>query len=185
MKNEYITTYISKTGERGLFSFLGPVDSMTRDQALEALERVKAYCDNSLKNTLKTWANHHKTTNDQATKKMFKQTLGYELVSESESLELTTYQEWEAQEYNNFLALPVELITEQKYNDMLDILPPIRWGNRDGCESFFMSEFQTGCYTAQYLKTSIEGRDIFATKLVHFDRPESWVKHDQIVKSRA
>jgi hypothetical protein len=38
---------------------------------------------------------------------------------------------------------PPKVITEERFNDMLEILPPMRWKQRSGAESFMISEALT------------------------------------------
>lgn len=67
-------------------------------------------------------------------------------------------------------------ISAEEYNEMLEVLPPLRWGNNNGIDSFFMSEFYTGRITEQYGKRL--GK--FYAKRVHFDKPETWLSVESI-----
>ena len=46
---------------------------------------------------------------------------------------------------------PVE-ITEEKFTEMLCVLPPMRWNNRGSSETFMMCEFKTGRITGIYCR---------------------------------
>lgn len=50
-----------------------------------------------------------------------------------------------------------KLIEEDRYDEMLNILPPMRWGSWQGVESFRMSEFYRGKITTIFARTS-DGR---------------------------
>lgn len=83
-----------------------------------------------------------------------------------------TLKEFEQAESDKYLSMPLERISKEKWYEMLEVLPPVKWGHRDGFESFFMSEFMTGTYTNQYAKNELG----YFQKIVDIKRPETWIK---------
>ena len=47
----------------------------------------------------------------------------------------------------------IKEVTEEQFNDALDVLPPLKWCTIDGIEMFCISEMTDGTYTAQYART--------------------------------
>jgi hypothetical protein len=68
---------------------------------------------------------------------------------------------------------PVIEITKEKYWEMLEVLPPMGWVQRGGCESFKMSEMHSGIITDIYAKI---GDRYFSL------RDSQFTKHDEIIK---
>ena len=64
-------------------------------------------------------------------------------------------------------------ITEEKFNEMLDVLPPLYWTNHNGIEMFCMSEMYTGTYTSQYAHDERTGK--YYTKLVDSADRSTWI----------
>ena len=71
------------------------------------------------------------------------------------------------------LNMPLQEITEEQYNDMLDILPPLAWITLDGVTEFCMSEFYTSHYTHQYAKDRRTGK--YYSKLVDYRDRSTWI----------
>jgi hypothetical protein len=67
-------------------------------------------------------------------------------------------------------------VTKERYWEMLEVLPPMNWGTRNGIESFFMSEFNTGTYTDQYAQY----HDKYYTKGVDYCDSSTWISLDDI-----
>jgi hypothetical protein len=63
------------------------------------------------------------------------------------------FEEWWRRKEESFIAAP-KVITEERYMEMLEVLPPMRWIQRDGSSTFMLSEMTCGritmifCYTA-------------------------------------
>lgn len=66
---------------------------------------------------------------------------------------------------------PLKLITEERYNEMLNILPPLLY--ESGC--FFMSEFEIGSWTTMFVKYY---NDYFE-RVVDYCNEDTWVTPDQ------
>lgn len=72
----------------------------------------------------------------------------------------------------------MEEITAEKYDDALNVLPPVRWEQRDGVERFMMSEFLTKSYTQQYARWQTQ----YFTMLVDAKDPTTWITAAKIVE---
>lgn len=76
-------------------------------------------------------------------------------------------------ERNKILGQPLEEITADRFNEMLDILPPLAWTQHNGVEMFCISEFYTGSYTSQYAHDRTTGK--YYTKLVDYHDRSTWI----------
>ena len=76
-------------------------------------------------------------------------------------------------ERESILSMPLQEITEEQYDDMLDILPPLAWVTLDGVTEFCMSEFYTSHYTHQYAKDRRTGK--YYSKLVDYRDRSTWI----------
>ena len=63
-------------------------------------------------------------------------------------------------------------ITEETFEDMLNVLPPIKWCTIDGIEMFCMSEMLTGFYTSQYIHD--KGTNKYYHKIVDVTDKATW-----------
>lgn len=61
--------------------------------------------------------------------------------------------------------------TEAQFDEMLNILPPLKWCNIDGVEMFCMREMYTGTYTNQYARIG----DRYYTAMVDVTDKETWI----------
>lgn len=66
-----------------------------------------------------------------------------------------------------------EEITEEKYNEMLDILPPLHYTEHNGYVMFCMREFLTGVYTSQYAYHKASGK--YYTCIVGATDRSTWI----------
>ena len=63
-------------------------------------------------------------------------------------------------------------ITEARFVEMLEVLPPVGWVQRDGCESFKLSERTSGNITAIFARIGTQ----------YFELQDSiFTKHEQII----
>ncbi|MCP3673973.1 MAG: DUF1419 domain-containing protein [Gammaproteobacteria bacterium] len=67
-------------------------------------------------------------------------------------------------------------ISEQEYFNKLEMLPPLKWGNNGGINSFFMSEFLTGSITDQYAECG----DKYYTKTVNMKDCTTWIQLSEV-----
>lgn len=81
------------------------------------------------------------------------------------------YQQLEKQKYID--ESPLIETTKEKYNEMLDVLPPLKWCNIDNVEMFCMREMYTGTYTDQYAKYG----DKYYSKMVDITDRSTWINN--------
>ena len=85
--------------------------------------------------------------------------------------EVITYEEYKQKEKEYYLSMPLREITEDKFHDMLNCLPPLKWCTINGTNEFLMSEFWSGNYTDQYARK--DGK--FYSKLVDAYDQNTWI----------
>lgn len=78
-----------------------------------------------------------------------------------------------ALERERLLSGPPQEITEDKFNEMLNVLPPLAWTEHHGVEMFCMSEFYTGIYTTQCAHDHKTGK--YYWKLVDYIDKTTWI----------
>lgn len=125
-------------------------------------------------NNIRTYMNHH----DNFPQYKEDGTEYWQTMVEKEDktdYKVMSYEEFVKLERESILNLPIEEITEQKFNEMLDCLPPIGWVTRNDVEMFCMREFWTGSYTNQYAKDNRTGK--YYTKLVDFKDQNTWINN--------
>jgi len=89
-----------------------------------------------------------------------------------DTLELLPETEWNAIHTTMMVAKhPLKRVTEQHYHDMLNILPPLK--QESGC--FFMSEFEIGSWTTQYVRYYSDHFE----RIVDFKDETTWITNDQ------
>ena len=88
--------------------------------------------------------------------------------SNSHCLVLTGYDE-----DNYYFADPMQEITEQQFDDALNVLPPLAWHTRHNVEEFCSREFYTGSYTMQYAYSLVQCKHY--AKLVDYSDPSTWI----------
>lgn len=76
------------------------------------------------------------------------------------------------------LSDPLVEINEEKFIEMLEVLPPLRWQQFAGWERFCMAEFWTGSYTQQYVRA---GKRYF-TRMVDVTDPKGWITLEECQK---
>lgn len=88
-----------------------------------------------------------------------------------------TFDEYRETERKALTFQPIEEITEERFEDMLNVLPPLYWGTYNGISQFCMSEMWTGTYTTQYAR--VNGR-YFCTMVDITDR-STWI-HNRLAE---
>jgi hypothetical protein len=68
---------------------------------------------------------------------------------------------------SDYLASPIVEITEERWDEMLGVLPPIAWKYEDGIERFNMSEFMIADVTQQFVK--YQGK-CYSLYVIHGDK---------------
>ena len=134
MENEKVIIY-SDNGEWTIYSLLN--ESQSEEEELKRIKKIheedlKKY-ENNKKYDLKYWTNR--------------------IEKEKNRIYIvTTFEEFEKLQREYYINKPLHEISEEEYNDALNVLPPLKWCTISGVEEFLMSEFYTGVYTTQYAK---------------------------------
>ena len=134
MENEKVIIY-SDNGEWTIYSLLN--ESQSEEEELKRIKKIheediKRYEDNK-KYDLKYWTNRIEKEKNRIYK-------------------VTTFKEFEKLQREYYINKPLIEISEEEYNDALNVLPPLKWCTINGIEEFLMSEFYTGVYTTQYAR---------------------------------
>jgi hypothetical protein len=87
-----------------------------------------------------------------------------------------TYDAFKAAERQCYLSQPLEEITEQQFDAMLNVPPPKAVRNSNGLFSFLMIEHWSGPYTSQYARCN--GR--YFTRLVDDTDESTWITREEI-----
>jgi len=140
MKNELC---IVDTVGIGIFNFAN-----SQEQAEEVLVRAIE----SNEKDIETWANHCKNYPDT---EQFKTYLSQ---AQNKKYKIMTFNEYLQMERDCYINQPLTEITSERFEEMLTILPPIKWTTIDNVEMFCMSEMLTGYYTSQYLHDRSTGK---------------------------
>lgn len=84
-----------------------------------------------------------------------------------------TWAEYKKEERDFWLRDPATEITEEKFTEMLCVLPPLKWetGRGGDFESFLLSEFTSGVFTQQYAR---HGETYWTKTVDAFDR-STWI----------
>lgn len=117
------------------------------------------------KESIKSWRRQLKATPDS---KQLQRYLEQDLKAK---FEVVTYEEYVARQREYYLSGPVLESTEESFNDMLNLLPPLYWRTVDGVEMFCMSEFICGAYTTQYARVG----DKYYRKTVDYNDRSTWI----------
>ena len=77
---------------------------------------------------------------------------------------VVTWNEYEALKRKRYIVDgEIKEVTEEQFNDALDVLPPLKWCTIDGIEMFCISEMTDSTYTAQYAHNKHNGKYYCAT----------------------
>lgn len=87
-----------------------------------------------------------------------------------------TYADYKAAERAQLLGDGPEQITAEKFMEMLEVLPPMKWEARGDFQSFLMSEFMTGVYTSQYAQRGYGDTATYWVKMVDATDRSTWMK---------
>ena len=82
-----------------------------------------------------------------------------------------TWEEFDQYEKENYLKGEPKEISEEQYEDALNVLPPLKWCTINGVEEFLMSEFYTSSYTNQYAKKGSK----YYVKMVDAQDKKTWL----------
>lgn len=95
--------------------------------------------------------------------------------------EIMTWEQFSKLEREALLGDPIQRVTEEDFNDALDVLPPLRWETHNGVNEFCMSEMWTGTYTTQY--AHVLGTDEYYCKMVDCRDRSTWI-HNILMKQK-
>lgn len=84
-----------------------------------------------------------------------------------------TYGDFLNAQRERLLSDPMQEITEQQFDDALNVLPPLAWHTRHNVEEFCSREFETGSYTMQYAYSLVQNKHY--AKLVDYSDPSTWI----------
>lgn len=115
---------------------------------------------------IKTWEGHcDKYPNRDSFKIYLKQ-------ARESKYKIMTYDEYLEMERKYYINEPLTEITEEKFEDMLNVLPPLKWCTKKNIEMFCNSEMLTGTYTSQYLHDKTNNK--FYHKIVDVTDQSTW-----------
>lgn len=147
----------------------------SKEDAEDALPFVKGKYQEDAEMCLR----HHEEYGHREPDYWLKQSEKYKLQS-SES-RVMTFDEYVQIEADKTLSKPITEITEEQYEDALNVLPPLKYGYNRNVLSFFMSEFDSGNYTRQYAR--MNGK--FYSKVVNYRKPETWIQPQMVEASES
>ncbi len=92
-----------------------------------------------------------------------------------------TYNEFKRRERAFWLNDPPIQITGERWNEMLEVLPPMRWIQEPGYNSFLRSEMMSGPYTQQYVRygTGSDDKCTYWSKMVDITDKSTWLKRGE------
>lgn len=133
-----------------------------QEQAEETLTRaIEANQDD-----IKIWKNHCKNYPDAEQFKVYLEE------AQNKKYEIMTYGEYVQTQRDYYLNKPLTEITAEQYDDMLNVLPPLKWCTIGNVEMFCMSEMLTGYYTSQYMYNLVNGK--YYHKIVDIRDQSTW-----------
>ena len=92
---------------------------------------------------------------------------------EEREYKVMSFDDFQALEKKMIIDMPMTEITAERFNEMLNVLPPKAWTTHDGVEMFCMSEFYTGTYTTQCAHDHRTGK--YYEKLVDITDRNTWI----------
>lgn len=84
---------------------------------------------------------------------------------------VVTWDEFRSLQRAFYIDDAVTEIIADRYNEMLNVLPPLKWCTINGVEMFCISEMTTGTYTSQYAR--YDGK--YYTKTVDVTDESTWI----------
>lgn len=141
------------------------------DNALEAIARAQK----SSAETVATYESHIKNYPDRAD-----YWRSCKAQYENAKYEVMTFDEFLKRQKVAMTSGEVTETTEEQFNEMLNILPPLKWCTIAGVEMFCMREMYTGTFTNQYARIG----DKYYTAMVDVTDEKTWI-HERLKKSIA
>jgi len=91
----------------------------------------------------------------------------------AEHISIMSYDNFAVREREILLAGEPEEVTEETFEEQLDVLPPLAWCSIGGVEMFCMAEMYTGSYTTQYAHDKISNK--YYCKMVDVSDRKTWI----------
>ena len=82
-----------------------------------------------------------------------------------------------AHQQAHYGARPLVEITHARWDEMLNVLPPLDWHRAGGLEVFFMSEFTYGNFTEEFARMG----DRYFARTVDFSDRKTWITAAEIM----
>jgi len=114
-----------------------------------------------------TWFAHCKNYPDT---KSFKD---YLLQAEKKQYKIMTFEALQKMERDFYLNTELKEVTEEDFEEMLCVLPPLKHCTRANVEMFCLSERYSGPYTNQYAHNLVTGKSY--TKMVDCTDESTWI----------
>jgi len=105
---------------------------------------------------------------------------GREFSGFSQPYEPMTYDEYKRRERVFWLSDPATEITEEQWTDALEVLPPMRWVQEPGFNSFLMSEMMSGTFTNQYARYGYGTTARYFSRMVDAADRDTWMKRGEM-----
>ena len=134
----------------------------SKEQAEQKFFKALETCQEDIK----TWESHCKTYPDTESFKT------YLAEAKNKQYRIMTYDEFLQTERDYYINSPITEITEDKFHEMLNVLPPLKWCTKHNIEMFCMSEMLTGYYTSQYMYNLVTCK--YYHKIVDITDQKTW-----------
>lgn len=131
----------------------------------EAQEKFFKACENSQEDIKKWERILGKYGDDQARAYLEKE--------RNRSFDIMTFGEFENFQREKILSDPMRETTQENFDEMLNVLPPLMWCTINGVEMFCMREMYTGSYTTQYAHDKTTNK--FYCKMVDCRDRSTWI----------
>jgi Protein of unknown function (DUF1419) len=86
-----------------------------------------------------------------------------------------TYERYKVLEKEFWLKDGIQRITAAKFDQMLNVLPPMRWRQEGALNSFLMSERMSGTFTYQYAQLGFGPDAAYFEKMVDLSDPSTFM----------
>lgn len=156
--NDLVFVYDNDVKETTVYTF-------TPDDSQETFLSVKARIEQNQNETEQRWFECY----GESWRKNWLETFGYEFDKSYMNMRIISYSEFEKLENEKYESKPLHEITEERFMDLLECLPPVKWSSSALFESFFMSEAYTGNWRDQVMRITVDGENRYFTKLRTFD----------------
>jgi hypothetical protein len=163
MKNDELVVVNVNGGYASVYTFCDA------DGALEAIERAQK----SAAETVATYESHIKNYPDRAD-----YWRSCKAQYENAKYEVMTFDEFLNRQKKAMVSGEVTETTAERFEEMLNVLPPLKWCTIAGVEMFCMREMYTGTYTNQYARIG----DKYYTAMVDVTDTSTWI-HNRLKKS--